>query len=154
MLQSSSSEKKLVKPLKNCFFGPNLHRKGVIMGYAQDGKKFFLAEITKADHQLSESFYFIKISYVLTELWIFIYLEWCFLSKKCYFQWKQLCWLTDWWIVFLLHLLQFVCPSKYSAKKTAKFLFLNLFLHFLHLFVLKHLRIFVTVVIQSDITTF
>ena len=38
------------------------------MGYAQDGKKFFLAEITKADHQLSESFYFIKISYVLTEL--------------------------------------------------------------------------------------
>ena len=93
MLQSSSSEKKLVKPLKNCFFGPNLHRKGVIMGYAQDGKKFFLAEITKADHQLSESFYFIKISYVLTELWIFFYLEWCFLSKKCHFQPKQL-WLV------------------------------------------------------------
>ena len=91
MLQSSSSEKKLVKPLKNCFFGPNLHRKGVIMGYAQDGKKFFLAEITKADHQLSESFYFIKISYVLTELWIFFYLEWCFLSKKCHFHLKQLC---------------------------------------------------------------
>ena len=85
MLQSSSSEKKLVKPLKNCFFGPNLHRKWVIMGYAQDGKKFFLAEITKADHQLSESFYFIKISYVLTELWTFFYLEWCFLSKKVSF---------------------------------------------------------------------
>ena len=82
MLQSSSSEKKLVKPLKNCFFGPNLHRKGVIMDHAQDEKKFFLVEITKADHQLSESFYFIKISYVLTELWIFFYLEWCFLSKK------------------------------------------------------------------------
>ena len=90
MLQSRSFEKKLVKPLKNCFFGPNLHRKGVIMGYAQDGKKFFLAEITKADHQLSESFYFIKISYVLTKLWIFFYLEWCFLSKKSHFQWKQL----------------------------------------------------------------
>ena len=28
MLQSSSSEKKLVKPLKNCFFGSNLHKKG------------------------------------------------------------------------------------------------------------------------------
>ena len=38
------------------------------MGYAQDEKKFFLAEITIADVQLSESFYFIKISYVLTEL--------------------------------------------------------------------------------------
>ena len=37
------------------------------MDHGQDGKFFFLAEI-KADHQLSESFYFIKISYVLTEL--------------------------------------------------------------------------------------
>ena len=34
-------------------------------------KKFFLAEIPKEDHQLSKSFYFIKI-YVLTELWIYI----------------------------------------------------------------------------------
>ena len=68
MLQSSSFEEKLVKPLKNCFFGHSLHRKEVIMGHAQDGKKFFLTEIQKADHQLSESFYFIKISYVLTEL--------------------------------------------------------------------------------------
>ena len=68
MLQSSSSEKKLVKPLKNCFFGPNLHRKGGIMGHAQGEKNFFLTEITKADHQLSESSYFIKISYVLDEL--------------------------------------------------------------------------------------
>ena len=60
--QFSGSEKKLVKPLgKNCFFGPNLHRKGVIM------EIFFLVEII-TDHQLSESFYFIKISYVLTEL--------------------------------------------------------------------------------------
>ena len=41
MLQSRSFEKKLVKPLKNCFFGPNLHRKEVIMGHAQDGKIFF-----------------------------------------------------------------------------------------------------------------
>ena len=29
--------------------------------------------------------YFIKISYALTELGIFFYLEWCFLSKKCHF---------------------------------------------------------------------
>ena len=48
MLQSSSSEKKKwVKPLKNCFIGPNLHKKGVIMGHAQRGKQFFWAEITK-----------------------------------------------------------------------------------------------------------
>ena len=32
-------------------------------------------EITKADHQFSENFYFIKISYVLVELRIFFYLE-------------------------------------------------------------------------------
>ena len=31
---------------------------------------FFLAEITKADHQLSERFYFIKKSYFLTEFWL------------------------------------------------------------------------------------
>ena len=37
------------------------------MAHTQDGE-FFLAEITKEDHQLSESFDFIKISYVLTEL--------------------------------------------------------------------------------------
>ena len=68
--------KKSVKPLKFAFFGPKM--------------EFFLTEITKADHQLSETFYFIKMSYVLTELWIFFYLEWCFLSKKCHFQLKQL----------------------------------------------------------------
>ena len=68
MLQSRSSEKEFGKTLKNRFFGPNLHRKEVIMGHAQDGNFFFLAQITKADHQLSESFYFIKISYVLIEL--------------------------------------------------------------------------------------
>ena len=49
------------------FFGPNLHRKGVIMGHAQDGK-YFLVELAKADHQLSENFYFIKISFVSTEI--------------------------------------------------------------------------------------
>ena len=60
MLQSSSSEKKLVKPLKSCIFGPNMHRKGAIMGHAQDEKKIFLAEIAKPDHQLSESFFYLE----------------------------------------------------------------------------------------------
>ena len=68
MLQSISSEKKLVKSLKYCFFGPILHRKGAIIDHAQSKKQCFLAEITKADYQLSETFDFIKISYVLTEL--------------------------------------------------------------------------------------
>ena len=47
MLKSSSSEKKLVKPLKNCFFGPNLHRQGVIMDHAQDEKKIFFGRNNK-----------------------------------------------------------------------------------------------------------
>ena len=38
------------------------------MSHAQGGKKIFWAEITKVDHQLAESFYLIKLSYVLTEL--------------------------------------------------------------------------------------
>ena len=56
------------------------------------------------------------------------------------------------WFIFLLYLLQFICCSIYSAK-TTNFLFWNLFLHFLHLLVLKHLRIFV-IVIQSNFTAF
>ena len=79
MLQSSSSEKKLVKPLKNCFFGPNLHRKGAIMGHTQDGKFFFLPEITKADHQLSERFY----QNIICFDWVMnLYLSWVMFSVK------------------------------------------------------------------------
>ena len=48
------------------------------------------------------------------------------------------------WLIFLLYLLQSVCCSKYSAK-TTNFSILNRFLHFLHPFVLKYFRIFVTV---------
>ena len=48
------------------------------------------------------------------------------------------------WLIFLLYLLQSVCCSKYSAK-TANFSILNPFLRFLHPFVLKYFRIFVTV---------
>ena len=38
------------------------------MGQAQSQKTIFFAEITKPDHKLSKTFYFIKILYVLTEL--------------------------------------------------------------------------------------
>ena len=68
MLQSSCSKKKWVKALEYCFIKSNLHNKEVIMGHAQNGRQYSLAEITKADHQLAETFYFIKISYVFTEL--------------------------------------------------------------------------------------
>ena len=66
-MQSSSSEKKLVKPVKNCFLDPICTEKGSLWAMPKMEKKN-LAKITKSDHQLSESFYFIKISYVLTEL--------------------------------------------------------------------------------------
>ena len=66
MLQSSSSENKLVKSLKNCFFGPNLHKNVFIMVHVQSGKQIFFSEITNTDHQLSETFYFIKISCLLS----------------------------------------------------------------------------------------
>ena len=83
-------KKKSVKPLKNCFFLTQFARKGGHYGQRPRWKNFFWKK-SKIHHQLSESFYFIEISYVLTELWIFFCLEWCFLSNKCYFQWKQLC---------------------------------------------------------------
>ena len=57
------------------------------------------------------------------------------------------------WLIFLLYLLQSVCCSKYSAKIT-NFSFLNLFLHLLHSFVLKYLRIFVTVMLRFSFTAF
>ena len=55
---------KLVKLLKNCFLDPICTEKGSLW-VTPKMEKNFLAELTKADHQLSESFHFIKISYVL-----------------------------------------------------------------------------------------
>ena len=54
------------------------------MGHAQM-KNNFLRQITKVNYQLSDTFYYIKILFVLDELWIFFYLERCFLSKKVSF---------------------------------------------------------------------
>ena len=72
----------MLKPLKITIFWPNLYKNGVPMGHTQNKKRFFFAEITKPDHKLSKTFYFIKISYVLAELWIFFYFVWCFLLKS------------------------------------------------------------------------
>ena len=56
------------------------------------------------------------------------------------------------WPIFLLYLLQFFVVQNILPRQQI-FLFLNLFHHFLHLFVHKHLRIFVTVM-QSNFTAF
>ena len=69
MLQSSSSEKNMVhKPSKNEYFCTQF---GQIRGQCRPHPKrktIFWAEITKADHQLSETFNCIKIPYVLAEI--------------------------------------------------------------------------------------
>ena len=52
---------KMVKLLRNYFFGPDLNKKGVIMGHAQNEKQFFWAEITKPDYQLSETLFYQNI---------------------------------------------------------------------------------------------
>ena len=64
-MESISSEKHLLKPLKINIFWPNLCKNGVAMGHTQNLKENFFAEITKPGHKLSKTFYFIKMSYVL-----------------------------------------------------------------------------------------
>ena len=83
-----NSWKKLVKPLKNSFWDPICNTKGSVWATPKIKNIFFLAEMTKADYQIPETFYFITISYVLAELWIFFYFV-CFLSEKGHFQLKQ-----------------------------------------------------------------
>ena len=80
MLQPISSEIKLVKSLKNCFLGPICTKKGVIMGHAQNKNSFF------GWYNKSRSSAFRNI---ICFDWV-MNLKWCFLSKKCHFQLKQL----------------------------------------------------------------
>ena len=67
MLQSSSSEKNFAKPLKIYFWSPICTTKGSLLATPKMKNNLLLAEITKADHRLSETFYFIKVLYVLAE---------------------------------------------------------------------------------------
>ena len=71
----------LVKPLTITIFGHNLRKKGVTIGHAQNEKQFF-TEKNKPGHKLSKKNYFIKISYVLAQLWMFSYFVWFFLLLK------------------------------------------------------------------------
>ena len=71
--------KKVGKTSWKLFFGPNLHKKGVIMGQTLNGKTiFFFLEITKVDHHLLVTFYFIKI---LCFDWVMNF-KWCFFCQK------------------------------------------------------------------------
>ena len=49
----------------------------------------FFLELTQGDHKLWRTFYFIKISSVLTELWMIFCLMWCFAVRTGHFQLKQ-----------------------------------------------------------------
>ena len=55
------------------------------MGHAQNEIQIVLAEITKADHQLSETFYFIRMSYIFAELKCFSILCDVFCQKRVTF---------------------------------------------------------------------
>ena len=59
--------KKFVKNSKNCFLGPINAQERSHYG-PRPNEKQFLGQITKANYQLSETFYYIKILFVLDEL--------------------------------------------------------------------------------------
>ena len=56
--KSSCSEKKLVKPLKIAIFGPNLHKKGISIGNAQNQKQMLWREIKKRRSSAFRNFLF------------------------------------------------------------------------------------------------
>ena len=60
--------KKIGKTSKALIFWTRFAQKRGHYGSHSKSKTTFLVEITNADHQLSENFYFIKISYILAEL--------------------------------------------------------------------------------------
>ena len=77
-MQSSSSEKKLVKPLKNCFFGPNLHRRGHY-GPRQDG--IFSGRNNKSRWSTFRKFLFYQN--IICFDWVKnLFLSWVMLSVK------------------------------------------------------------------------
>ena len=51
-------KKKLGKPRKNCFFVSNLHKKGVIMGHAQNEKQIFWGRNNKIRSSAFRNFLF------------------------------------------------------------------------------------------------
>ena len=82
MLKSSSSEKKLVKPLKNCFLDPICIEKGSLWTTPKTKKQI----ISFQKVFILSKYHMFWLSYES-----FSILSHVFCQKKCYFQWKQLC---------------------------------------------------------------
>ena len=62
-------------------------------------KNNFFWEITKAAYKLSKTFYYMKISYVLAELWIFFYFD-CFLPKASHLAFVAIAVVLSWpWVL-------------------------------------------------------
>ena len=61
-------KKNLLKPLKLAIFGAICAKMGFPWTTPKTKNFFFFEEITKTDHKLSKTIYFLKISYVLAEL--------------------------------------------------------------------------------------
>ena len=91
-----------------------------------------------------ESAFLMSFWNYVTNCWWLCGMVSIFLIRKGKYDWFFLEGLLLGWLIFLLFLLQSVYCLKYSAE-TTNFSILNLFLHFLHPFVVKHFRIFVAV---------
>ena len=104
--------------------------------------------------EIKTTFQVLFWDYVADCLWFLGITSIC-LTRKAKYDWFLHEGLLLDWLIFLLYLLHFVCCSKYSTNVycSITFLFLNLFAHFLHLFALKYLRFFLTVM-QSNFTAF
>ena len=86
MLSYCSSEKKIGKTVKNCSSKTQFGQKLGQHGPRSRWSPIFFLEITKRDHKLSRTFNSIKISYVLTELWMIFWLAWYFAAKTSQFR--------------------------------------------------------------------
>ena len=73
------------KLLKIVLLGHYLGKNWASMSHTQNEAKFFFLETTKEDHKLSRTFCFIKISYILTALWMIFWLVWYFAAKTSQF---------------------------------------------------------------------
>ena len=78
-----------MKPLQIFIFCTQLMQEGDQHGPRPKWNTNVFARNIKIRSSAFRNSLFIKISYVLVELWIFFYFVWCFLSKKCHFQLKQ-----------------------------------------------------------------
>ena len=76
MLQSSSSEKKLVKLLNIAIFGPNLHKKGVSMSHIQT-KKYLFGINSKNRSSAFRKFLFYQNIIISLSLFLFCVVLFC-----------------------------------------------------------------------------